>query len=129
MNRCISISEYGQDCYTDCRPCERERAEEHFDDEMGYDLCGETVIGYNLTDMKEINDKAYQLVQEEVVQEHIADYAAADIHSDKFVKSIGKDGLYNWKWSFDANIPNPNKKRRFTKSKAVLWLRHMWKIS
>ena len=89
--------------------------------------------------MKEINNKADKLVQEELVQEHIADYAAADIHSDKIVKSISKDGLYNWKWSFDAkedeygctleyegsiviisketpnpNIPNPNKKRRFT---------------
>jgi len=27
MNRCIL--EYGSDCYTDCRPCEREGAEEH----------------------------------------------------------------------------------------------------
>ena len=132
MNR--RILEYGSDCYTDCRPCEREGAEEHFDDEMGYDLCGEKVIGYNFTDMKEINNKADKLVQE-----HIADYVDAGVHSDKIVKSIGKDGLYNWKWSFDAkedeygctleyegsiviisketsnpNIPNPNKKRRFT---------------
>ena len=71
MNRCIS--EYGSDCYTDCRPCEIEGAEEHFDDEMGYDLCGEKVIGYNLTDTKEINNKADKLGQEQV-QEHIADY-------------------------------------------------------
>ena len=64
MNRRISI--YGSDCYTGCRPCEREGAEEHFDDEMGYDLCGEMVIGYNLTNTKEINNKADKLVKEEV---------------------------------------------------------------
>jgi len=88
--------------------------------------------------MKVINNKAEQLVKEEVVQEHIADYND-DIHSDKIDKSISKDGLYNWKWNFEAkedeygctleyegsiviisketpnlNIPNPNKKRRFT---------------
>ena len=60
MNR--RISEYGRDCYIDCRPCEIEGAEEHFDDEMGYDLCGEKVIGYNLTDMMGINNKADKLV-------------------------------------------------------------------
>jgi len=132
------VTEYGSACYDDCRPCEIEQAEEHFDDEMGYNLCGEKVIGYNLTDTKEINDKAYQLVQEEVVNKHIADYVHADIYSTKIVKSISKDGFNNWEWSFSAeeeeyectleyegsiviiskktpnpNIPNPHKKQRF----------------
>ena len=107
-----TITVYGDDCYTDCRPSEMEAAEEHVQGELEYDLSGEKVIGYDLTDLGDINKHAIQKANALFHRSFGVD--SFDIqtlqHGEKslvqhhdtpvIIKCTDKDGFQIWSWSF-----------------------------
>lgn len=138
-----SIISYGEDCYIDCRPCEIEAAEDHFDDELGYEIGYNKkagfIVGYNLKDEVEINQKAEETMKSKIVEDYLLDRLdEVDIEENVVRTTSTKNNLFEWAWDFTAeeeeygctlkcqgtvkiikkqnpnpNIPKPVKKRKW----------------
>lgn len=109
---------YGSDCYDDCRPCEIEEAEEHFDGEFEYNMSGEIVIGYGLSDVDEINNQALDSAKK-LIDEDFSNMGDVDIIQEpckqlkfphnkpvvfrKILSTVGREGFYKWEWNFTAD--------------------------
>ena len=112
-----NIVDYGSDCYADCRPCEIEDAEEHFDGEFEYDKEASIIFGSNLQDVDEINLKAADIVKEVIYDQYLDNMGEVDIqefeaggkkasfpHGKPTVvrTTHAKTFFYKWEWDFTA---------------------------
>jgi len=112
-----SVQTFGDDCYTDCYgQDELEGAEEHFSEEFRYNYSGEKIIGYNLQEVEEINDKASSMLQKmfeedlssfddalEIRQVANADVTKKIVQSKPLVfKNMDPNGFASWVWNFAA---------------------------
>ena len=117
-----SIVSYGDETYTDCRPCEMEAAEEHVDGELsyewGYKKKAGYIVGYNLKDEGEINQKAEEVMKRKIVGGFLNGMDEVDIQvcepgSTKPSIPHGKpvvvrttsrqNNLFEWAWDFTAD--------------------------
>mmetsp|Transcript_6469 Transcript_6469/g.14617 ORF Transcript_6469/g.14617 Transcript_6469/m.14617 type:complete len:335 (+) Transcript_6469:102-1106(+) len=108
-----SITRYGDDCFADCRPCEREGAAEHFDGEFEYNRSGEDVM-----DCDPNNDDVLDIVMEMFDEHPHSNMGTVEIqavekdkepqfpHNKQVVirkSSAVKDGFDSWIWNFEAD--------------------------
>jgi hypothetical protein len=115
MKRNISTA-YGNDTYTDCRSSEMEAAEEHVYGELAYNWKREIVIGYDLQDDGEINQKAKVIVKQ-IIDEYLENTGVVDIQAKELGRKpnfphdkpvvirspSAKDGFFMWAWNFTAD--------------------------
>ena len=107
-----NILSYGLDCCTDCYgDYEMEQAQEHCDGEIEYNHDSKAkVIGYNLTDVGEINNKAEEMVKKIVFdagmgnvdfrEDQSGDEAKSPNDKPVIIRSIVGKKIYKWDWNF-----------------------------
>jgi len=99
-----TIVDYGNSCYDDCYGSEMDDATDHADDELAYNQKGkEVLVGYNLQNVNEINEKAKDVVKKLLHDELLLSLHDADIDNVLNQPKKTNEEIFKWAWNFQAN--------------------------